>query len=183
MWSGVAKSGSPAPNPITFSPAAFMAFAFASTARVADSAIRATRWEIPWEAMTQRDYRAIRIPPGLKPRDGRFGSGPSKVRPEAVRALAERAESYLGTSHRQEGVRSQVRRVREGLQELFALPDGYEVMLGLGGATFLWDAIAFGLIERKSQHLVFGEFSAKCARAAQLAPHLDEPEVIESDYG
>ena len=133
--------------------------------------------------MTERDYRAIRIPPGLKPSDGRFGSGPSKVRPEAVRALADRAETYLGTSHRQEGVRSQVRRVREGLQELFALPDGYEVILGLGGATFLWDAIAFGLIEKKSQHLVFGEFSAKCAQAARLAPHLDEPEVIESDYG
>src|SRR5688572_32242845 len=100
MCSGVAKSGSPAPNPITFSPAAFRALAFASTARVADSAIRATRWEIPFEAMTQRDYRAITIPHGIKPSDGRFGSGPSKVRPEAVTALAERATDLLGTSHR-----------------------------------------------------------------------------------
>lgn len=100
-----------------------------------------------------------------------------------MRELAERAGSYLGTSHRQAGVRDQVGRVREGLRQLFALPDDHEVVLGLGGATFLWDAIAFGLIEKRSQHLVFGEFSAKCAAAVKAAPHLDDPEVIESEYG
>ena len=131
----------------------------------------------------ERDYRSIRIPHGLKPSDGRFGSGPSKVRPEAVEALVDRATDYLGTSHRQETVRAQVRRVRSGLSRLFSLPDDYEVVLGLGGATAFWDALAFGLVESKSQHLVFGEFSSKCAQAVKLAPHLEDPEVLESDYG
>ena len=133
--------------------------------------------------MTQRDYRSITIPHGIKPNDGRFGSGPSKVRPEGVEALAEKAEALLGTSHRQETVRAEVRRVRAGLSELFSLPNGYEVVLGLGGATAFWDAMAFGLIESKSQHLVFGEFSSKCAAAARLAPQIADPDVIESDYG
>ena len=125
----------------------------------------------------------IVIPPELRPGDGRFGSGPSKVRPEAVAALYEQAGGYLGTSHRHSTVRSKVARLKEGLTELFALPDGYEVVLGIGGATAFWDAMAFCLIERKSQHLVFGEFSSKCAEAARLAPHLEEPHIIASDPG
>ncbi len=133
--------------------------------------------------MTERDYRAIRIPPELKPADGRFGSGPSKVRQASVDKLAKIADSFLGTSHRQAPVREQVGRLRAGLTKLFDLPEGYEVVIGLGGATLFWDAMAFALIERRSQHLVFGEFSAKCADAARRAPHLEEPEVIESDYG
>lgn len=115
--------------------------------------------------------------------DGRFGSGPSKVRPEAVAALNEAAPSLLGTSHRKEPVRALVGRVRGGLRELFSLPPGFEVVLGNGGATAFWDAMAFGLIEERSQHLHFGEFSSKCAGAVWLAPHLDDPEVIESPPG
>jgi phosphoserine aminotransferase len=125
----------------------------------------------------------IELPPELRPGDGRFGSGPSKVRPEAVAALSDAASTYLGTSHRQAGVRSVVRRLREGLTELFRLPDGYEVVLGNGGTTAFWDAAAFGLIERRSQHLSFGEFSSKFAAVAAAAPHLDEPQVIESEPG
>jgi phosphoserine aminotransferase len=123
------------------------------------------------------------IPAELRPRDGRFGSGPSKVRPEQLAALAATGSSYLGTSHRQPGVKSVVRRVREGLATLFGLPDGYEVVLGNGGATAFWDIATFTLIERKSQHLSFGEFSAKFTQAASEAPHLDEPTVIKADPG
>jgi len=123
------------------------------------------------------------IPAELRPRDGRFGSGPSKVRPEQLAALAATTSSYLGTSHRQAGVKSVVRRVREGLATLFGLPDGYEVVLGNGGATAFWDIATFCLIEQKSQHLSFGEFSAKFAQAAQAAPHLGEPTVIKADPG
>jgi phosphoserine aminotransferase len=123
------------------------------------------------------------IPAELRPRDGRFGSGPSKVRPEQLAALAATGSSYLGTSHRQPGVKSVVRRVRDGLSSLFGLPDGYEVVLGNGGATTFWDIATFGLIERKSQHLSFGEFSAKFAQAAAEAPHLDAPTVIKADPG
>jgi phosphoserine aminotransferase len=125
----------------------------------------------------------IAIPADLLPGDGRFGSGPSKVRREAVAALARVGTSYLGTSHRQAGVRSVVGRLRAGLRELFSLPDGYEVVLGNGGTTVFWDALTFGLIDRKSQHLSFGEFSSKFAAAAHAAPHLDDPEVISSAPG
>ena len=125
----------------------------------------------------------IVLPPELRPSDGRFGSGPSKVRTEAVAALAAAAPEYLGTSHRRETVRSVVRRARAGLAALFALPDGYEVLLGNGGTTAFWDAAAFGLVERHSQHLSFGEFSSKFAAVVQGAPHLDAPEVIESPPG
>jgi phosphoserine aminotransferase len=128
------------------------------------------------------DAPDIRIPDGLLPSDGRFGSGPSKVRVEAQAALAA-THQFLGTSHRQEGVRSVVRRVRTGLRELFGLPDGYEVMLGVGGTTAFWDAATFGLIERRSQHLAFGEFSGRFAEIVRAAPHLDDPEVIESPPG
>jgi len=125
----------------------------------------------------------LRIPAELLPADGRFGCGPSRVRPEAVAALAEAAPTYLGTSHRQAGVRDVVARVRRGLAELFGLPDGYEVALGNGGTTAFWDAACFRLVERRSQHLSFGEFSSKFAAAAAAAPHLAEPEVIVSQPG
>ncbi len=125
----------------------------------------------------------IRIPDTLKPSDGRFGSGPSKVRPEQLAALAATGSGYLGTSHRQATVRSVVGRLRSGLAQLFSLPDGYEVVLGNGGTTCFWDIATFCLIERRSQHLSFGEFSSKFASAAQAAPHLDDPQVIESPPG
>ena len=125
----------------------------------------------------------LSIPPGLLPSDGRFGCGPSKVRQDAVRALADRAVSYLGTSHRQAGVRDVVKRVRQGLGELFLLPEGYEVMLGNGGTTAFWDAATFCLIEHKSQHVAFGEFSSKFAQCVESAPHLDSPIVITAEPG
>ena len=125
----------------------------------------------------------IRLPPDLLPGDGRFGSGPSKVPQRAVDALAAHARTYLGTSHRAATVRSMVGRVRAGLGELFALPDGYEVALGNGGAALFWDMATFGLIERRSQHMSFGQFSASFAATAKAAPHLEDPEVIESALG
>src|SRR5919202_5121427 len=120
------------------------------------------------------------LPAELRPGDGRFGSGPSKVRQEGVEALAAAAPTFLGTSHRQAPVRGVVGRVRAGLAELFDLPDGYEVALGNGGSTLFCDLACFSLIERRSQHLVFGEFSAKFAAAASAAPHLEEPRVLEA---
>lgn len=125
----------------------------------------------------------IKIPENLKPSDGRFGCGPSKIRPEALAALAASGSSILGTSHRQKPVKNVVHRVREGLSSLFDLPDGYEVVLGNGGSTAFWDIATFGLIESRSQHLVFGEFSSKFAAAAKEAPFLDEPSVIQSEPG
>jgi phosphoserine aminotransferase len=125
----------------------------------------------------------IVIPPELRPVDGRFGCGPSKVRPEAVAALRDHAGGYLGTSHRRATVRSMVARLREGLAALFAFPDGYEVVMGVGGTTVLWDALVFGVIEQRSQHLVFGEFSGRFASAARLAPHLEDPEVLQCEPG
>ena len=124
----------------------------------------------------------LTIPADLKPSDGRFGCGPSKVRPEQLRALAA-ASDVLGTSHRQAPVKNLVGRVRDGLRQLFSLPDGYEVLLGNGGATEFWDIATFGLIERKSQHLSFGEFSSKFASAAKAAPFLDDPSVIKAEPG
>src|SRR3954471_15077962 len=125
----------------------------------------------------------IAIPADLLPRDGRFGSGPSKVRPEAVEALAKSAYDYLGTSHRQATVRFVVGALRNGLAELLNLPDGYEVILGNGGTTAFWDAAVFGLIEHKSQHLTFGEFSSKFAECATRAPFIEDPTVIASPPG
>jgi phosphoserine aminotransferase len=129
------------------------------------------------------DATDIRIPADLLPADGRFGSGPSKVRPEAVRALADVAGSWLGTSHRQQPVRDVVGSVRRGITELFGLPDGWEVVLGNGGSTTFWDAAVFGLIGERSQHCVFGEFSSKFAEAVAAAPHLKDPEVVASEPG
>ncbi|MPZ61956.1 MAG: phosphoserine transaminase [Propionibacteriales bacterium] len=125
----------------------------------------------------------IKIPAHLLPSDGRFGSGPSKVRPEAVQALAAAGSEILGTSHRQAPVRNLVGRVREGLGELFGMPDGYEVVLGNGGSTAFWDVATFGLIRSQSQHLSFGEFSSKFAKAAAEAPFLESPSVIEAEPG
>jgi phosphoserine aminotransferase len=125
----------------------------------------------------------IEIPSSLKPADGRFGCGPSKVRPEAVAALTAAGSTVLGTSHRQPPVKSLVRRVREGLSELFALPDGYEVVLGNGGTSAFWDAATFGLVRRRSQHLSFGEFSARFAAITARAPWLDEPTVLTAPPG
>lgn len=133
------------------------------------------------------DYAAnvadIQIPANIKPADGRFGSGPSKVRTEALDALAATGTSLLGTSHRQAPVKNLVGSVRDGVRELFSLPAGYEVVLGNGGSTAFWDIATHGLIRRKSQHLSFGEFSSKFAKAAKLAPWLADPTVIETEPG
>ncbi|HEV2450841.1 MAG TPA: phosphoserine transaminase, partial [Streptosporangiaceae bacterium] len=126
---------------------------------------------------------SIAIPRDIKPADGRFGCGPSKVRPQQLAALAAWGGTYLGTSHRQEPVRNLMRRVRSGMRELFSLPDGYEVVLGNGGTTAFWDIAAFGLIRDKAQHLAFGEFSARFAKVTTAAPWLAGPTVIESAPG
>ncbi|MFE9773984.1 phosphoserine transaminase [Streptomyces sp. NPDC005931] len=125
----------------------------------------------------------IQIPADIKPADGRFGAGPSKVRTEALDALAATGTSLMGTSHRQAPVKNLVGQVREGIRELFQLPEGYEVILGNGGSTAFWDIATHGLIENKSQHLSFGEFSSKFAKAAKLAPWLAEPTVVSADPG
>jgi phosphoserine aminotransferase len=125
----------------------------------------------------------ITIPADLLPADGRFGAGPSKVRQEAVAQLAAAAPRLLGTSHRRPAVKDQVRRIRDGLTQFFALPQGYEVVLGNGGATLFWDMAAFSLIRQRSAHAVLGEFSSKFARAAGDAPFLDDPHVFESEPG
>ncbi len=124
----------------------------------------------------------IVIPNELKPADGRFGCGPSKIRPEQVSALAGAGSAILGTSHRQAPVKNLVGRIREGLGELYSIPDGYEVVLGNGGSTAFWDAASFGLIERRSQNLTFGEFGSKFAKAA-AAPWLEAPDVRNAPAG
>ena len=125
----------------------------------------------------------LQIPADIKPADGRFGSGPSKVRPEALSALAATGTSLMGTSHRQAPVKDLVGKVRDGVRALFSLPEGYEVVLGNGGSTAFWDVATHGLIDSRSQHLSFGEFSSKFAKAAKQAPWLGEPSVIQSDPG
>ncbi|HEY7484019.1 MAG TPA: phosphoserine transaminase [Streptosporangiaceae bacterium] len=125
----------------------------------------------------------IVIPDSYKPVDGRFGCGPSKIRPEQLAALAASGATYLGTSHRQRPVKSLVGRVRSGLAQLFSLPDGYEVLLSNGGSTAFWDIAAFGLVRAKSQHVTFGEFSSKFAKVTKDAPWLGEPSVITSEPG
>src|ERR1700704_3809611 len=125
----------------------------------------------------------LTLPDELKPGDGRFGCGPSKVRPQALAALASDGAALIGTSHRQKPVKALVGEIRAGLAELFSLPDGYEVALGNGGATAFWDAAAFGLIRERSLHLAFGEFSQKFASVAKGAPFLGEPVVVSADPG
>jgi phosphoserine aminotransferase len=123
------------------------------------------------------------IPADLKPADGRFGCGPSRVRPEALARLAGEGAAVMGTSHRQQPVKTLVADIRAGLRELFSMPDGYEVALGNGGATAFWDAAAFGLVERRALHLTYGEFSSKFATVTTGAPFLEDPIVISADPG
>jgi phosphoserine aminotransferase len=132
---------------------------------------------------TPQTASSLEIPEKLKPVDGRFGAGPSKVRPAQLDHLAERGLALMGTSHRQAPVRAVVGRVREGLRELFSLPDGYEVALGNGGTTAFWDALAFGMVRQRALHLVYGEFSAKFAKVTQGAPFLDDSVVVETEPG
>src|SRR3954453_20461289 len=125
----------------------------------------------------------LEIPAELRPADGRFGSGPSKVRPEALTRLAGEGDAIMGTSHRQAPVRAVVGRARAGLTELFGAPDGYEVALGNGGTTCFWDAAAFGLIRERALHLGYGEFSSKFAKVTAGAPFLADPVLVEADPG
>ncbi len=129
------------------------------------------------------DTAALKIPAELLPKDGRFGAGPSKVRPEQLSALARAGAGLLGTSHRQAPVRNLVGSIREGLSGLFRAPEGYEVVLGVGGSTAFWDIAAFGLVEDKAQHLSFGEFGSKFAAATNKAPFLSASSIIKAEPG
>jgi phosphoserine aminotransferase len=125
----------------------------------------------------------LQIPAAIKPADGRFGCGPSKVRPEQLAHLAGAGSALMGTSHRQAPVKQLVGRIRAGLGELFALPDGYEVVLGNGGTTAFWDAAAAGLVRERALHLTFGEFSQKFAAVTRGAPFLQDPIVVAAEPG
>ncbi|MBE3073704.1 MAG: phosphoserine transaminase [Actinobacteria bacterium] len=129
------------------------------------------------------DATTLSIPTELLPKDGRFGCGPSKVRPDQIDYLASVGRTVLGTSHRQAPVRNLVGQVRDGLADLFSLPEGYEIILGNGGSTAFWDIAAFGLVRQRAQHLAFGEFSAKFGSVTQKAPFLDDSTIIKSDPG
>lgn len=129
------------------------------------------------------DKHELSLPAELLPTDGRFGCGPSKVRPDQIAALTAGATSIMGTSHRQAGVKDVVGAIRSGLADLFSLPDGYEIVLSLGGATAFWDAATFGLIQSRSAHLTYGEFSGKFASAAAKAPWLESPLLTEAEPG
>ncbi|MBD0863932.1 phosphoserine transaminase [Gordonia sp. zg691] len=133
--------------------------------------------------MSEAATAPITLPADLLPSDGRFGCGPSKVRPEQLQSLVDTGASVFGTSHRQAPVKNVVGSIREGLGELFSLPEGYEVVLSNGGTTAFWDAAAFGLIKQRSLHLTYGEFSSKFATVAKKAPFLDNPAVISTDPG
>ena len=133
--------------------------------------------------MSEKNQPGFRIPPDLLPVDGRFGCGPSKVRPEQIQAVVARMSNVMGTSHRQAPVKNVVGSVREGLRSLFGLPDGWEIVLGNGGSTVFWDAATFGLIGERSHHLVFGEFGSKFAEASAAAPHIGDPVVVSSEPG
>jgi phosphoserine aminotransferase len=132
---------------------------------------------------TSTESPQLLIPAELRPADGRFGCGPSKVRPAALAHLAGEGAALMGTSHRQKPVKALVGEIRAGLGELFSLPDGYEVVLGNGGATAFWDAAAFGLVEQRSLHLAFGEFSQKFAAVTTGAPFLETPTIVSADPG
>ncbi|PYI69113.1 phosphoserine transaminase [Arthrobacter livingstonensis] len=125
----------------------------------------------------------LTIPANLRPADGRFGAGPSKVRPEQVAALSAAGAALLGTSHRQAPVKNLVGEIRSGLKTFFRAPDGYEVILGVGGSTAFWDVASFGLVEKKAQHLSFGEFGSKFASATNKAPFLESSSIISSAPG
>ena len=126
---------------------------------------------------------AVTIPAELLPKDGRFGAGPSKVRPEQIQALSDAGAKLLGTSHRQAPVRNLVGSIREGLSSLFSAPEGYEVVLGVGGSTAFWDIASFGLVENKAQHLSFGEFGSKFAAATNKAPFLAASSIMKAEPG
>src|SRR5579884_3033013 len=125
----------------------------------------------------------LRIPEDLKPADGRFGSGPSRIRPQQLERLAQDGAAVMGTSHRQKPVKQLVAQVRSGLRELFSVPDGYEVVLGNGGATAFWDAAACCLVRERALHLTYGEFTSKFAAVTRKAPFLADPIVISADPG
>ena len=129
------------------------------------------------------NFPEIVIPADLLPVDGRFGAGPSKVRPEQIQALVEKSVSVMGTSHRQKPVKSEVAALRAGLAEMFTLPAGYEVVIGNGGTTAFWEVATFGLLRDRAQYLTFGEFGAKFASSAKAAPFLGEQSVIKSEPG
>ena len=129
------------------------------------------------------ELHSIVLPPHLIPTDGRFGSGPAQIRSDAVARLAAVADRYLGTSHRRDGVRSVVADIRSGIAELYELPDGFEVVLGVGGATMFWEVAAHSLISRKSQHISIGEFSSKFAAVVSAMGHLDQPDVVAAEPG
>ncbi|MFC0676189.1 phosphoserine transaminase [Brachybacterium hainanense] len=129
------------------------------------------------------DLQSLQIPAELFPADGRFGSGPSRIRREQIEALSRAGATVLGTSHRQAPVKDLVRRIRSGLAELFSLPEGYEVVLGNGGSTAFWDAAAFSLVRERAQHVVIGEFSSKFAAETRGAPHLAEPVIVSGEPG
>ena len=129
------------------------------------------------------DASSIRIPDEIKPADGRFGSGPSKVRPEAVEALSRVSTTFLGTSHRQKTVKNEVARLRRGIAEFFALPEGYEVIIGNGGTSAFWEVATFGLVRDRAQFASFGEFGAKFVKAVKDAPFLADPSVRKADPG
>ena len=125
----------------------------------------------------------LQIPANLKPLDGRFGSGPSRVRPDQLEHLAQAGAAVMGTSHRQQPVKALVARIRSGLGDLFSLPSGYEVALGNGGTTVFWDAAAAGLIRRRALHLTYGEFTSKFAACTRTAPFLEDPLIVEAPPG
>jgi phosphoserine aminotransferase len=131
--------------------------------------------------MTQTTH--VEIPADLKPADGRFGSGPSRVRPAQLEYLASAGAAIMGTSHRQKPVKALVGRVREGISTLFSLPDGYEVVLGNGGTTALWDALTCGIVRERALHLTYGEFSSKFASCTKAAPFLADPVIVEAEAG
>jgi len=133
--------------------------------------------------MPETAATTVQIPDDLKPADGRFGCGPSKVRPEQLQSLATKGAEVMGTSHRQKPVKQVVARVRHGLRELFGVPDDYEVALGNGGTTCFWDAAAFGLVRERALHLSYGEFSNKFAKVTQGAPFLADPIVVDAAPG
>ncbi|RCW43629.1 phosphoserine aminotransferase [Halopolyspora algeriensis] len=135
------------------------------------------------QAETTTDPTTLQLPSDLAPSDGRFGCGPSKVRDEQLARLASEGAAVMGTSHRQKPVKSLVGRVREGLSQLFSLPEGYEVVLGVGGTTAFWDAATFGLVRERALHLTYGEFSQKFAKATQDAPFLQDSLQVSSDPG
>lgn len=136
-----------------------------------------------WKTGDMTEAAELTLPAELKPSDGRFGCGPSKVRPEQLANLAKEGANVLGTSHRQKPVKSLVGRLRSGLTELFGLPDGYEVVLGNGGTTAFWDAAAFGLVRERAQHFTYGEFSAKFAKVTDKAPFLGDSIIVAGEPG